>query len=277
MLRRREALDGQRVRGERRGADDPDAGQTGQDLAGAVGQQRLELVVDEGDVLAQRLEAVEVAGQPRGAQLGVGGRRQAVLPAARPRTPPSRRSDGRRREPSASGRSGRGPRTRPRRPAPRARSACPAQAPGRGPRGREPGRERVELVMQPLPQRLEREHQLATMRDRREHRVHRRAPRRAPGALAREPDQRRAITIVGLEPPRPELRPRGLSLRRREQPQRPRPAPLELGRPRPMQRARRLQREHRHRRPARPAPQVDRRPLATSATTPAHRANRPQS
>jgi hypothetical protein len=38
------------VRGERRRANRPDAGQAGQDLAGGVGEQLLELTVDERDV-----------------------------------------------------------------------------------------------------------------------------------------------------------------------------------------------------------------------------------
>jgi hypothetical protein len=59
--------------------------------------------------------------------------------------------------------------------------------------------------MQALAQRLEREDQLATMRDRREHRLGPRTGGRTPRALARQPDQRGAIAIVGLEPARPQL------------------------------------------------------------------------
>ena len=77
---------------------------------------------------------------------------------------------------------------------------------------REAGRKRVELIVQPLAQRGERADQLAAMGDRRQHRLDPRARRRAPGALTRQPDQRRAITVVGLEPPRAQLRPRRLRL-----------------------------------------------------------------
>jgi hypothetical protein len=73
---RREAFDRERVRGQRRRADRRDAGQAGQDLSGAVGEQLLELSVDERDVGLQRLEAIEVALESGGAQLGVRGRRQ---------------------------------------------------------------------------------------------------------------------------------------------------------------------------------------------------------
>ena len=63
--------------------------------------------------------------------------------------------------------------------------------------------------------------------------------------LAQQPDQRGAVAIVGLEPPRPELAASRGGLRRREQPQRSRPAPLDLSRPRAMQSAGRLQANHR--------------------------------
>ena len=135
------------------------------------------------------------------------------------------------------------------RPAGRRLKRQPAAVPGRR---REPGRERVELVMQPLAQRLERQHELATVRDGRQHRLDPAGKRGTPGALARQPDQRGAITVVGLEPTRRQLRPRRLRLRRSEQPQRPRPAPFQLGHPRPMQRPRRLDREHRRRRTDQP-------------------------
>ena len=49
-----------------------------------LGQQALDLVVDEGDVLAQDVKACEVATHPRGSQGGIGGRRKAVPPARRP-------------------------------------------------------------------------------------------------------------------------------------------------------------------------------------------------
>ncbi|HEY6890382.1 MAG TPA: hypothetical protein VI300_21440 [Solirubrobacter sp.] len=99
--------------------------------------------------------------------------------------------------------------------------------------------------MQALTQRREREHELAAMRDRGEHRLNRRANRGPARALTGQPDQRGAVTIVGLKPARADLSARGLSLRRREQPERTRPAPLKLTRKRPMQRARRFNREHR--------------------------------
>ena len=83
------------------------------------------------------------------------------------------------------------------------------------------------------------------MTDRTEQRLDRRRCRGTPGALAQQPDQRGAVTVVGLKPTRAQLRPRGLGLRRREQPQRPRPAAFDLGRPRPMQRAGRLDPDHR--------------------------------
>ena len=100
------------------------------------------------------------------------------------------------------------------------------------------------------------------MRHRCQHRRHRRGDRGPPGALARQPHQRRAITIIGLEPPRPDLRPRRLRLRRREEPQRARPTTLQLARERPMQRPCRLHREHRiaaadqAREPLDPSPRV---------------------
>jgi hypothetical protein len=72
---------------------------------------------------------------------------------------------------------------------------------------REARRERVELIMQALAQWGEREDQLAAMGDRRQHRLDTRGGRRTPGALPRQPHQRRAIAIVGLEPPHPQLRP----------------------------------------------------------------------
>ena len=81
-----------------------------------------------------------------------------------------------------------------------------------------PGASAPGLVMQTLAQRLEREHQLSAVRHRRAQRVNRRAARRLPGALASEPDQRRAIAIIGLEPSRAQLRSRRLRLRRREHP-----------------------------------------------------------
>jgi len=99
--------------------------------------------------------------------------------------------------------------------------------------------------MQPLAQRLEREDELAAVRDRGQHGLDAGGSRPAAGTLARQPDQRRAVAIIGLKSSRPELCPGCLRLRRSEHPQRPRPAPLQLGRPRPMQRPRRLDREHR--------------------------------
>ena len=78
MLGGREALDWQRVCRKRRGPDGRDAGQTGQDLSGAVGEQLLELAVDERDVDAQRVEAIQVTGQAGGAQLSVWGWRETV-------------------------------------------------------------------------------------------------------------------------------------------------------------------------------------------------------
>ena len=60
--------------------------------------------------------------------------------------------------------------------------------------------------------------ELATMTDRAQQRLDRRRCQGTPGALAQQPDQRRAVTVVGLEPPRAQLRPGGLRLRRRKQP-----------------------------------------------------------
>jgi hypothetical protein len=87
--------------------------------------------------------------------------------------------------------------------------------------------------------------ELPAMPDRSQQRFDRRRRARAAGALAQQPDQRRAIAIVGLEPPRPQLRPSRLRLRRREHSERPRPAPLDLSRPRPMQCPGRLDPDHR--------------------------------
>ena len=84
MLGGREALDWQRVCRKRRGPDGRDAGQTGQDLSGAVSEQLLELAVDERDVDAQRVEAIQVTGQAGGAQLSVWGWRETGLPALGP-------------------------------------------------------------------------------------------------------------------------------------------------------------------------------------------------
>jgi hypothetical protein len=110
---------------------------------------------------------------------------------------------------------------------------------------REAGHERIELVVQPLAQRLERQDQLTAVRDGRPHRLDlATADHGAPCTLAREPHQRGTVPIIGLEPPRPQLRPRRLGLRRRKQPQRPRPPALELGHPRTVKRSRRLECEH---------------------------------
>jgi hypothetical protein len=68
---------------------------------------------------------------------------------------------------------------------------------------------------------------------------------RAALSLAQHPHQRRAVAIVGLEAPRPQLRARRLRLRGREQPDRARVAPLELEAPRAMQRPGRLDPDHR--------------------------------
>ena len=67
----------------------------------------------------------------------------------------------------------------------------------------------------------------------------------AAGALANEPDQRRAIAIIGLEPARAELAASRGRLGWCEQPHRPRPPALDLRRPRAMQRPLRLQLDHR--------------------------------
>jgi hypothetical protein len=71
-----------------------------------------------------------------------------------------------------------------------------------------PGASGFELVMQALPQRRLREDQLAAMRDGAEQRLNRRVDHRSSGALACQPHQRRAVTVIGLKPPCPELRPR---------------------------------------------------------------------
>jgi hypothetical protein len=69
VLGRGEPLDREAVRRERRSADDLDPWEAGQDLAGAVVQQARELRIDEGDVLAQRCEPVDVAGEPQRPQM----------------------------------------------------------------------------------------------------------------------------------------------------------------------------------------------------------------
>jgi hypothetical protein len=50
--------------------------------------------------------------------------------------------------------------------------------------------------------------ELRAMTDAAEHRGHNIGLRGPSGALAEQPDQRRAIAVVGLEPPRAQLRPR---------------------------------------------------------------------
>ena len=173
--------------------------------------------------------------EPRGAQLGVGRRRQAAASSARPRTRRSRRSGGRRRAPC----SDRGDGGRPANAAAQASTAWPVgaverQRPAVPGRRRQARAERVELVVQSLLQRLVRERPAGgdgAPRASSASTPSRRAGR--PGALARQPDQRRAVAVVGLEPPRAQAAPGRPGLRRREQPQRPRPAPLELAPPTP--------------------------------------------
>ena len=277
VLGRREALDRQRVGGERGGADGRDAGQRGQDLAGAVGQQLLDLVVDERDVLAQASKAREVAAEPlrRAARRRRGGARQS-LPARGPERARWRRSAGRRRAPCSDRDARRAPGERDRagqhRPPGRRLQRQRAAVPRRAPRG--PGTSALSWSCRRWRSGLSASTSWRRCATAAQQRLDRRGARGPPGALARQPDQRRAIAIVGLEPSRPQLRPRRLRLRRREQPQRPRPAPLELGRPRPMQRPGRLDREHRRPPPAdqRLEPIDARR--ATSATTPARRPTR---
>ena len=92
---------------------------------------------------------------------------------------------------------------------------------------------------------MEREHELAAMRDCGEHRLNRRSDCQPTRALTGQPDQRGAVTIVGHKPARADLCAGGLGLRRRKHPQRARPAPLKLARERPVQRARRFNRKHR--------------------------------
>ena len=252
--RGREALDRQRVGGERGGSDGRDAGQGGQDLAGAVGQQLLDLVVDEGDVLAQGVKAREVAAHPRGAQA-----RRLAAAAGSPASASTRTCGRVAQRPSARAVSDRTLGARPAKATAQASTArpvevssanarpCPfgAESPGASALSWSCSRWRSGLSASTSCRRCDTAARNASTAE---------LARRLPGALASEPDQRRAVAIVGLEPTRPQLRSRRLRLRRREQPQRPRPAPLELGRPRAMQRARRLQREHRRPPPATIAP-----------------------
>ena len=169
VLRGREALDREAVGGERGGANDRRRRASVVRIwPGAGGQQPLELVVDEGDVLAQRPEARDVARQP----LRRAARRRRAAPDspsnAPPRTPRSRRSGARRRAPAATAALG----ARPSNAIAQANTARPVGVSSNSARPcpagrREARRERVELVVQALPQRLEREHELAAMRDRR--------------------------------------------------------------------------------------------------------------
>jgi len=158
------------------------------------------------------MEAIDVATQPGRAQLGVRRRRQTLLPApgpeaggavaqaaarARLQRPRRRRAAGERNRAGQHGPPGR-----------RLQRQC-ATMPGRR---RQARRERVELIMQPLPERLERQQQLTAMRNGRQHRLNPSRGGRPAGTLAGQPDQRRAVTIVGLEPAGSQLRPGGLRL-----------------------------------------------------------------
>src|SRR5438445_1830077 len=78
-----------------------------------------------------------------------------------------------------------------------------------------------------------------------EQRFEERRVRRAAEPLTGKPDQRGAVTVVGLEASSAKLRPRRLCFRGRQQPHTTGKAPLELGRPCTMQRPRRLDRDQR--------------------------------
>src|SRR5205823_3751639 len=103
--------------------------------------------------------------------------------------------------------------------------------------------ETIELIVEPLTQHLQLGNELATMADDTKQRLQPRLIWNTAESLPNKPDQRRAITVIGLEPPSTKLRPRRLSLRRRQQAHAPRIATLELRRPGPMQRAGRLDRD----------------------------------
>jgi hypothetical protein len=66
------------------GADDGDAGQRGQDLAGGVGEQVGELALEHDDVGGQAKPSIDIAAQAPGAKLGIRRRRQELLPALDP-------------------------------------------------------------------------------------------------------------------------------------------------------------------------------------------------
>jgi len=84
MLGGRPALDRERVGGERDGADGGHSVKRGEDLPVGAGEQLDKFVLERGDVLAQGEPALDVTSKPMGTQLGVGGRRQQVLPAPDP-------------------------------------------------------------------------------------------------------------------------------------------------------------------------------------------------
>ena len=79
-----EALDRKAVRGECRRTNRSHAGNSGQNLAVGLGEQRHDLEVDGIDVCSESTIAVQVTTQPMSTLIRIGRRRQALSPPSHP-------------------------------------------------------------------------------------------------------------------------------------------------------------------------------------------------
>lgn len=162
----RPTLDREGVRGERAGANDGDARQRRHNLPIGLDEQVGELVLERGDVLAQRERAVDFAAEPVRAQLGRPPVAAAAASNARPRSGRWFQSGDPAHVPARTGRSGRGQRTRPRTPTPPARRRLRTPAPAHALPAPTARAERAELVVQALLQDAAGIDELAAVTDR---------------------------------------------------------------------------------------------------------------